>query len=202
MRWEPGDVIVERGVFFGSVFIARPMRVVAHAGDVLATSLTVGTEYYGLSATSREAVIDEFARGEVTWGMKTWDTHNVLILAREGDPYSVQAFWNEEGRFVGWYINLQDELRWTDIGYDTRDHALDLILGEDLASFIWKDEDELASLIELGVFTADEGTQFRRDGEAVLELMHRGASWWAPWRDRAPDDWGLAPELPHGWDVT
>lgn len=202
MRWKPGDTIVERGVFFGSVFIARPMRVVAHDDGVLATSLMIGTEYFGLNASSRETVVDEFARGEVTFGMKTWDTHNVLVLVREGDPYSAQAFWNEEGRFVGWYINLQDPLSWTNLGYDTRDHALDLIVGEDLASWLWKDEDELEALTRLGVFTPDEAVAIRANGEAVVDLVRAGRPWWAPWRTWEPEPSSAIPRLPDGWDVV
>ena len=201
-RFQPGDVVVERGVFFDRIVIARPLTVVEHTGPVLATTLAIGTHYFGALPTSRETIYEELARGDLMWGERTWVDNNVLVLARPDDPYSVMGFWNESGAFVGWYINLQDPLRWTRFGYDTRDHALDLIIGEDLASFMWKDEHELEMSVDFGLYTADEATAFRRNGEAVIELMERGDVWWSQWRDWAPDPSQPIPTLPDGWDVV
>ncbi len=193
-------MIVERGVFFGSVFFARPLTVVSHTDGVLASYLAIGTEFYGAMASSRETIIDEFGRGELVWGKKAWVEHNALVLVRPDDPYSVMGFWNEAGAFVCWYVNLQDALRWTPIGYDTRDHTLDLIVGEDLSSWMWKDEHEMVATVGLGMYTAEEAESFRRNGEAVIELVESGNIWWRDWRDWAPDPSLPIPTLPDGWD--
>ena len=201
-RFTPGDEIVERGIFFGSVFWARPQRVVSHADGVLATFNPIGTEFFGVIAKSRETSYEELARGEVTFGRRTWVDHDVLTLVREGDTYSIMGFWNEQGRFVAWYANLQDPLRWTSIGYDSRDHALDVVIGEDLASWMWKDEEELEMSVQMGLYTADEAERIRRSGEAVIEMVESRRTWWDEWRSFTPDPSWPVPRFPEGWDVV
>jgi len=201
MRFEPGRTIVERGIFEGKVGVARPLTVVAHDGDVLASALAVGTRYHGPLFRDRKNAYIDFFRGEVEFGEKVWDTHNVLILVRPDDPYSVMGFWNEAGDFVGWYVNLQAPATWTHFGFDTQDHALDIVVGEDLKSWMWKDEDELALCVEQGLYTAEKGTAIRRAGEAVIELIESGATWWGDWRSWSPDPRSPMPSLPDGWDV-
>jgi hypothetical protein len=177
------------------------LTVVRHDGEVLATQLQIGTKHFGAMAQSRETIMDEFAQGDLKWGERTWTQHNLLLLVRPGDPYSIQAFYNEAGAFVGWYVNLQDPLIWSRFGYDTRDHMLDIIVGEDLSSWIWKDEDELERGVGFGLLTKEEATQIRRNGEAVVELIERGEAWWEPWRYTPPDLSLPIASLPDDWDV-
>ncbi len=179
---------------------ARPHRVVAHDNGVLAIYLPVGTRYYGIQPKSRDSVYDEFSRGELTWGENEWHTHNVLTLVRPGDPYSILGFWNQVGDFVAWYANLQDPLQWSTIGYDTRDHVLDLIIGEDLASWLWKDEQELDAAVELGLHSKEEAAEIRRNGEAVIAMIEAGDTWWRGWRDFVPDASWSVPVLTKGWN--
>lgn len=199
-RFESGDAIVERGIFGGGVVFARPSVVVAHTDEVLASYVPIGTRYHGIQPSSRETVMDEFRRGELRWGENTWHSHDVLILVRPDDPYSICGFWNEERTFVAWYVNLQDPMRLTPIGYDTRDHLLDIIVGEDLASWLWKDEDELEASVDLGLFDAEERDAIRRNGEAVVSMIEDGGAWWGDWRSFAPDPAWPVPELTTGWD--
>jgi hypothetical protein len=202
-RFAPGETIVERHVMFNAVVVARPQIVVADDGDVLASFLPIGTKHYGPIFADRAKAVDEFTSGTMKWGIREWVDHDVLILVRPGDAYSAQAFWNAEGRFVCWYINLQEPMRRTDLGYDSRDGTLDLIVGEDLATWMWKDEHELAAGVEIGLHTAEEAEQIRAAGEAVIGLVERGETWWGDWRDWTPPDpsWPI-PSLPDGWDTV
>lgn len=164
--------------------------------------MRVGTKYFGAVPMSRETLLDELGRGELRWGERTWEQHDVLILVRPGEPYSVQGFWDERGKFVCWYVNLQEPLRWTPLGYDTRDNALDLIVGEDLASWTWKDEHELEMGVKMGLFSSEEAGTIRRHAEGALDLMKRGEIWWREWRGWKPDPSWPLPALPDGWDVV
>jgi hypothetical protein len=193
--------MVVRFVELGVPAIGRPQRVVSDEDDVLVSYWPIGTSYYGINFQSRETAVEDFRAGNITWGMKTWVMHEVLELVRPGDPYSILGFWNEEKRFVGWYANLQDPMRRTSIGYDSRDHALDVIIGEDLASWIWKDEHELTALVELNLFTQEKAAEIRANGEAVVDMVRNGQAWWGDWRDFEPDPSWPIPELPDGWDV-
>jgi predicted RNA-binding protein associated with RNAse of E/G family len=111
------------------------------------------------------------------------------------------GFWNEQGTFVGWYANLQDPLRWTRFGYDTRDHALDVIIGEDLSSWMLKDEDELAMSVQMGLYTPEEGREIERNGQAVIDMIKAGEAWWGEWRSFEPDPSWPIPVFPDGWDL-
>jgi hypothetical protein len=202
VRFAPGDVVVERGIFFGSVVWAKPARVVSHDDGVLATFNPIGIEFFGVIAKSRETAYEELGRGEVTFGRRTWVDHSVLTLVREGDPYQIMGFWNAEGRFVAWYGNLQDPLRWTPFGYDTRDHALDVVIGEDLASWMWKDEHELEMSVQMGLYTPAEAVDIRRAGEDVIAMVEQRKTWWDDWRSFAPDPSWPLPVFPEGWDVV
>jgi uncharacterized protein len=184
----------------GTPVVGRPMTVASDEGGVLATYLAIGTRCYMPLFADRATAVDEMSRGDVTWGEKTWVEHNAIVLVRPGDPYSVYGMWNEEKKFVCWYVNLQDPMVPTAIGYDSRDHFLDLVVGEDLASWMWKDEDELASGVAMGFFTSEDAAQFKRNGEAVIELVKNGQAWWSDWRDFEPDPSWPIPELPAGWD--
>jgi hypothetical protein len=186
---------------FDTPVIGRPQTVVSDSDGVLVSYWPIGTKWFGPDFADRETAMDEVVAGSVRWKIKTWQLHNVLEIVRPDDPYSVLGFWNEDGKFVGWYINLQDPMRRTSIGFDSRDHYLDLIVGEDLASWIWKDEHELEWGVQMGFFTPDEAIQFRQNGEAVVDLVKNGRAWWGEWRDFVPDPSWAIPELPHGWDV-
>jgi len=196
----PGQHIVERHLMFGVPIFGRPLTVVSDGDGVLATYLAIGTPMFGAIFDDRATAMDEIATGSVRWGERTWVQHNVLCLVRAADPYTAMAFWNEEGTFVSWYINLQDPMRRTAIGFDSRDHFLDLIVGEDLASWMWKDEHELDAGVKMGIFSPEEAATFRRNGEEVVDLVSRGEAWWGEWRDWAPDPSWPIPMLPEDWD--
>ena len=178
------------------------MTVASDDGKLLAAWLRVGTVCYAPLFTDRATAADEFARGDVKWSLRPWNTHNVLTLTREGDPYSAQAFWNaESGRFVAWYINLQEPMRRSPLGFDTRDQSLDIVIGPDNKTWMWKDVEETARGVELGLFTPEEAEEVRRNGEAVIELVESGTTWWEDWRNSSPDPSWPLPTLPEGWDA-
>jgi len=201
MPFQPGDPIVERQVWFGAPVAATPLTVVDDADGILAASLLIGTEWFGPVFADRAQAVEEFARGEVRWGPKTWIQHNVLKLTREGDPYSAQAFLNEAGEFIAWYINLQEPMRRFSLGFDTRDHSLDILVGGDLSWWQWKDEEETERAVDIGLFSREEVDEIRRNGEAVVELVESGNAWWTAWRDWAPNTSSPRPQLPPSWDA-
>jgi hypothetical protein len=100
-----------------------------------------------------------------------------------------------------WYVNLQDPLKRTRIGFDTVDHALDVVVELDGSSWEWKDEDELAGAVRDGLFSPEEAADFRRWGErAVDRILAREPPFDRGWEDWSPDPAWQAPDLPEGWD--
>jgi hypothetical protein len=70
---------------------------------------------------------------------------------REGDAHTIELFWDQAWSFVGWYVKLQAPLRVHGTFFDTTDWALDVVVDPD-GTRAWKDEDDFAQAIELGVF--------------------------------------------------
>ena len=126
-----------------------------------------------------------------------WRDNHVLWLTDLGEPYSLNLFWNGNWSFLGWYVQLQDPLRRTRFGFDTRDHLLDVWVEPD-ASWQWKDEEELERAIDLGLFSSEGADAARATGERVIAAR----PWPTGWEDWRPDPSWPLPELPKDWDVV
>jgi hypothetical protein len=200
VTWGPGDHIVIRsaGDF---VRAARPTTVIEDDGEGIVAYLSPGTQWFGPLIENRATVVRDAANGTLQRGLMTWTTHHTLLIVRPGDEYSPYGMWNGSGELVCWYINLQEPMRRSPIGYDTRDQLLDIVFAPDLQSWTWKDENELEEAIGYGFFTQERAAQVRRSGEAVIELVERGDAWWTHWGDWAPDPSWPIPVLPESWDV-
>ena len=123
-----------------------------------------------------------------------------LMIAEPGASHSVYLTWGKDGELVGWYVNLEEPWRESPFGFDTTDHLLDVWIEPD-RSWRWKDEDELAEAVEIGLFTPAKADAIRAEGERAIERIEAWSTpfdeGWETWR---PDpDWPL-PELPNDWD--
>jgi predicted RNA-binding protein associated with RNAse of E/G family len=111
----------------------------------------------------------------------------LLFLGPDGSPHS-------------WYVNLEEPLRRTGLGFDTLDHELDVIVGLD-GSWRWKDKDDLAEAIRRGVIPAQDEPRMRADGErAVRRILDREPPFDRDWTTWRPDPSWPIPVLPQGWD--
>ena len=126
-----------------------------------------------------------------------WHSYRVLRLIRWQAWHSLELFWREhDDSFAGWYVNVQEPLRHSPVGFDTDDLVLDVWVEPD-GKWSWKDEDELDGVTKLGRFTTEEAARIRAEGERVIEER----PWPTGWEDWKPDpEWPLPPELPAGWD--
>ena len=109
--------------------------------------------------------------------------------------------WEGSGRTLRfWYIDLQEPLRRTPLGFDTMDHLLDVVVSPDRLEWHWKDEDEFAEALALGRFSVEEASAIRAEGRRALQRLQDGAPPFAPaWESwRPPTDWPI-PALPADW---
>jgi hypothetical protein len=115
----------------------------------------------------------------------------ILAVHPLGAQHSVLAIWDEHWTMLDWYINLESDLGRTEAGFEYTDHFLDVIVGLDLTTWHWKDEDELAEALERGLVTAEQCAAFRAEGERALEwLIARRPPYDEPWEDwRPPESW-------------
>ena len=83
------------------------------------------------------------------------DELHVLSFSWPDTWYAVLLFLRPDWSPHSWYVNLEEPLRRTAIGFDTLDHELDVIVELD-GSWRWKDEDDLAEAIRRGVIPAED----------------------------------------------
>lgn len=199
LMWEPGDPIVLREVWNGQVFEARPASVVA--------DLPLQTTLFVAPFIRCGVAIDD-ADVELRFPDRPWHLYvrergefGVLSFAWPDTPYSVLLLSEPDGSPRGWYVNLQTPLERTSIGFDTVDHLLDVLIPLDRSSWTWKDEDELAEGIALGLFTEGDAAWLRYWGERGVEhVLLRLPPFDEAWEDWRPDPAWPVPELLSGWD--
>jgi hypothetical protein len=179
-RWQRGDQITMRyvGHFHRhvrgrpGVLQGWPYVVVEDTPDMLALWMPVGTRMKRVDMADRnspvkdlihgEHPVDEFRRGEC------------LRLMLPGKPYSIWLHWSQNSprRFSGWYVNLEAPFVRTEIGVDTTDNSLDLVVMPDL-TWHWKDADMAAEGVSVGVFTQAQIDGFFADGNEVIAMAQQ-----------------------------
>jgi hypothetical protein len=203
-RWNAGDVIVFRGVGQKGIWYVLPVFVVQDTPSLLALYWPSGTCGKWRMKSKEERVTP---RDVMLTPMKlidrTWDTTDVLMLITPGASHAVYVMWEEgQKNLLCWYINLQDPIVRTPIGFDTRDLVLDIVFSPDKAGWQWKDEDQLAEAVSLGLFSDEEGRMVRAEGERVIKLVCENqppfCDGWEKWTP--PTAWDR-PDLPSNWDM-
>ena len=177
-----------RDVHLGRVWRAQACRIIEESPEVVALWMPP-------RSPAMLPVDEQGARIRIprdTWKLEpTTASHNALCLARPGRRHSVYPHW-QEGRFAYWYVNFEQPLRRSPVGFDTFDEKLDLIVRPD-GSYEWKDEDELDRAAELGLLDA---------GAVRAEAARVLAEWPFPpgGEDWRPDPSWPIPQLPAGWE--
>ena len=180
--WSSGDAILLRHVWRGRIFLASAVRVVRDEPELLVTWLAPGTPYM------RPAVREELPFHQPLVD-RPWQPPGVLVLTPRDAAHAVWIVGD------GWYVNLQEPLRPSLLGYDTCDQLLDLVRTRD-GAWRWKDEHELAAAVRGGFVTELEAEQIRAEGERVI-AADAFPTGWEGWE---PDPRWTAPALPAGWD--
>ena len=203
MRYqEPGTTIVWRSVDREKRIVqtAIPWTVVRHDDRTIVLRMTPGTSFKvrtGRYGGPRDRMLLDWDGG---YADRVWKETNTLMLHRFGDAHS---FWlardEATSSLAWWYVNLEEPWRETAIGFDSRDHLLDLWSGPD-GEWHWKDEDELAWAIAQGWVAPGRDAELHAEGERALERFKRGdPPLDEPWLDFRPDASWAIPVLPDTW---
>jgi hypothetical protein len=198
-RWNAGDPIVLRGVWREILWWAAPATIVQDTPELIAMYWQAGTP--NMDSAKRLRPVDLLSN-KVHLVQHTWVETDVLILVTPGAAHAVYVMWETgQARLRGWYVNLQEPLRRTRLGFDTMDHLLDIVISADRSSWHWKDEDEFEGAVALGVYSPEEARAIRTEGERVIERLEAGqppfCDGWERWTP--PAKWSI-PSLPDGWD--
>ena len=197
--WQQGDQIVLREIFRGRIWSGRPYTIVEDNPQRLIIYMGVGVRWMRPVRRDSSAI-----RGrELHWTLReaVWPIEALRIVT-PGRHHSVLLLWTEGFReFLKWYVNLEDPLTRSAVGFDYLDQFLDIEIAPDLSAWNWKDEDELEDAVANGLMTPQRADLIRAEGIRVIETLDKKAppfdEQWHLWR---PDPQWESPGLPDGWD--
>ncbi len=135
-----------------------------------------------------------------------WTGPDILMLVPPDVGHSVWWFWQPNGEFARWYVNLEaPAVLWREgdlAGVDVCDYDLDILAYPD-GSWEWKDEDEFTERLAFPdhYWVPDEFAVWA-EGKRVMDSFAEGLfpfdGTWCDWR---PDPtWSKPTDLPLGFD--
>jgi predicted RNA-binding protein associated with RNAse of E/G family len=194
--FETGESAALREIWDRRVWSARPATVVEDAEAQITLFIPAGAHWMAPFRDGKRLKIQE-----PEWELveQPYKAH-VLSFAWPGSSAAVLLFYGSDWSPSHWYVNLEDPLRRSPVGFDTLDHKLDAIVELD-GSWRWKDEDELAEIIERGFLDpADEKGLRAQAEDAVRRISEREPPFDRDWFGWRPDPGWPEPTLPEGWD--
>jgi hypothetical protein len=132
----------------------------------------------------------------------TWERTDVLMLIVPGEAFSTYVMWITGTKNLDcWYINLQEPICRTSIGFDTMDNMLDVVVSPDMSEWKWKDDDEFAEAERVGFYSHEKACEIWAEAERAVKLMtlERRAFYkeWTMWQ--AKPEWD-PPNLSPLWN--
>jgi predicted RNA-binding protein associated with RNAse of E/G family len=204
MGYQPGEVIIYRGANQERIWFALPVYVVRDTPELVALYWPAGTRgKWRMRAPGAKVTPQEMRSNALEIIDHTWTRTDVLLLIQPGAAHALYVMWETGTRQqLCWYVNLQDPLRRTAIGFDSMDHVLDIVFSPDKTSWRWKDEDQLEELVAYGMISPEKAMAVRAEGERVIGLFHANRSplcdGWEHWSP--PAGWGV-PEMGEDWQL-
>lgn len=196
-RFQSGDVVIHRiplvaeNSEYGPVIVdVKPMVVVEDTAELVSLWLPSGTPTKLSLPIVRDQPIP-WLEGEWELVDSVWERWNALFLMVPGQWRATWLWWTPGWEFLGWYINLQEPIRRTPLGFDARDLWLDVVADAE-RRWHWKDEDHLERVLDRGLISKPVAERARAEGESAIADIERGA--W-PFMDDMRD-WRPDPSWP------
>ncbi len=199
--WATGESATLRGV--GSkVFWAYPTIVVQDISELIVLYMPTGV--CGKNVDHKPAPRELLSADQIKIIDSQWKLTDVLMLIIPGEAFSTYIMWETGTKNLEcWYINLQEPIRRTSIGFDTMDNMLDVVISPDMSNWHWKDDDEFVEAEKLGFYTAEKACEIWAEGEKAVRLVTKERralySQWEKWN--ADPEW-VVPKLSPLWQET
>ena len=176
-RWKPGsDILYRFWRLDGSLGTVHPARVLDDRPDRLLCWVLPGTPIRITTSpdgrTPRELPLHERFSGIRVPALSVWRTTATLRLVFAEQWSSVWWFFEADGSFRNWYVNLEVPLGRDATGVNRVDGVLDLEVFPG-GKWSWKDEDELASALAAGRIDQRRLDRLRAEGERMANLAER-----------------------------
>ncbi len=197
--WSAGQNVTLRGVGI-KVFWAFPTIVVKDESDLIVLYMPAGV--LGRNVAHKPTPEELFFLTELKVVEFTWKRTDVLMLIVPGEAFSTYIMWETGTRSIDcWYVNLQEPIKRTCIGFDTLDHTLDVVISPDMSEWKWKDDDELAAAQKVGFYSSAQAREFWTEGEKAVRLItSERRSLYEEWKNwQANPQWKI-PKLSPLWD--
>jgi len=142
---------------------------------------------------------------EAEWDLleRTWARGSILSFSWPAAGHAILLFFHPDHTAWTWYVNVESPLRPTELGFDTEDRVLDVVVAPDRSRWEWKDRDELEEGVRRGLFTPGQAAEFEAEAERGLRrLLDREPPFDGDCTTWRPDPSWPVPELPPGWDAV
>jgi hypothetical protein len=203
--WQPGDIIVWRGIYRERVWHAQTVIVVKDTPEEVRVALLPGAE-----CVAPEGYLNGNDGYDRRWNFKDkawknqiyrWRNNRLLLRLEPQKYYSTIHFWHgESNRFLYYYINFQLPFKRSQCGIDTLDLDLDLIISPDL-SYEWKDVDDYQRAIDEEIISPEWTKEIDKAKKEVLDTLEkRQYPYDGSWLSWMPDPAWSPPKLPENWD--
>lgn len=198
-RWPPGSTVVIRQHRHGRFRAVTPMVLVEDRPDRTLLYVPRGTRF--LAPADSSGRVTRSICEEVAVRPDHWRDHAALHIVPDGAAFAVTVRWRRSfDDFAGFYVNVQEPLRRTNIGFDSMDQTLDVLIAPDRSEIRVKDEDELDDAARHGFFSVTEVTEIRAAARTATEMvLGRVPPLDEPWHLWRPDPTWSAPQLPDDW---
>jgi protein associated with RNAse G/E len=208
--WNEGETILLRGVYDGHPVYMQSARVIKDTAEETALLIWPGAEcmvpdgyIHHAHDASKWDRWQETMTNTIRLEKFIWHTNRFLILLEPEKFYSTIYIWNAaSNEFVSYYINFQLPIQRTQLGFDTLDLDLDMVI-EDSHTWQWKDMNEYERGIHTGGIQPDWVKNIEQAQQEVFtRIKERAYPLDASWLNWRPDPaWDL-PRLPENWDQT
>ena len=194
-----GETATLRGVG-KKVFWAYPTIVVEDTSDLIVLYMPAGV--LGKDTDHKPTPDELLTPMKINIADCQWYRTDVLFLIVPEDSFSTYIMWDTGTKNLDcWYINLQEPIRRTKIGFDTMDNMLDIVVSPDLGEWKWKDEDEFSEAQKVGFYSAENAREIWAEGERAVGLLTSERRFlyksWEKWQ--ANPEWDM-PKLSPLWD--
>jgi len=127
VTWRAGDAVLLRSVYRGRVRWALPQLFVEETPDRVVVFSPIGTVGRRPDFNLID-YLEQFRTGEWNHVEHTWREFHRLRITHWHRAHSLSVLWDADWNFRSWYVDLQELLRRTRLGFDTRDQALDIVV--------------------------------------------------------------------------
>jgi hypothetical protein len=184
----------------GRIWSARPMIVVHDEEDQRILYTPNGIRLVVAAMDGKELRLPE---GEWDLLERTWARGPILSFSWPAAGHAILLFFHPDWTAWTWYVNVESPFRPTELGFDTEDLVLDVVVAPDRSRWEWKDRDELKEAVRRGLFSPAQAAEFEAEAERGLRrLLDREAPFDRDWTTWRPDPSWPVPELPPGWDAV